>query len=76
MKANMTPLSPKTKQALSALGVSLVGALLTWGNQYLHLLPGAWGVLGSLVLTGVAHFVPALGTEQATVEKIIEREAK
>ena len=70
----MPPLSPKTKQALSALGVSLVGALLTWGNQYLHLLPGMYGVLGSLVLTGVAHFVPALGTEQAVATKLIDRE--
>lgn len=72
----MSTLSPKTKQALSGLAVVLAGAALTWGNAQLHLLPEGWqGIVGA-VLAGIAHYVPALGTEQAVATKLIEKEPK
>ena len=70
----MAKLSPTQKQALSGLGVMVLGALLTWGNAQLHLLPEGWqGIVGA-VLAGVAHYIPALGTEQAVATKLIDRE--
>lgn len=72
----MPHLSPKTKQALSGLAVVLAGAALTWANGSLHLLPEGWqGIVGA-VLAGIAHYVPALGTEQAVATKLIDRESK
>ncbi len=72
----MTRLSPKTKQALSGLAVVLAGAALTWANASLHLLPEGWQGLVGAVLAGIAHYVPALGTEQAVATKLIDREPK
>lgn len=72
----MSTLSPKWKQALSGLAVVLAGAALTWGNAQLRLLPEGWqGIVGA-VLAGIAHYVPALGTEQAVATKLIEKEPK
>jgi hypothetical protein len=76
MVTTMPPLNPKTKQALSGLAVVVAGAVLTWANASLHLLPEGWQGLVGALLAGVAHYVPALGTEQAVVAKIIDREAK
>lgn len=72
----MAPLSPKQKQALSGLAVVVAGAVLTWANAQLALLPEGWQGLVGALLAGIAHYVPALGTEQAVVEKVISREAK
>ena len=72
----MTRLTPKQKQAISGLAVALAGAALTWANASLHLLPVVWQGLAGAVLAGIAHYVPALGTEAATVEKIVNREVQ
>jgi len=72
----MAKLSPTQKQALSGLGVMVLGALLTWANASLHLLPETYqGIVGA-ILAGVAHYIPALGTEQAVATKLIDREPK
>jgi hypothetical protein len=66
----MLPLTPKQKQALSGLVVVLGGALLTWANASLKLLPEGWQGLVGALLAGVAHYVPAAGTEAAVAEKL------
>jgi hypothetical protein len=63
-------MSPKVKQFLSALGVALLGAGLAFLQKQTGLLSPTLQVIAVAVLGGVAHFVPALGTEQATVDKL------
>jgi len=70
IKATMSKLSPKTKQVLSGLAVVVGGAVLTFANAQLKLLPEGWqGIVGA-ILAGLAHYVPAAGTEQAVVDKL------
>lgn len=72
----MAKLTPTQKQALSGLAVTVLGAVLTWANSQTHLLPLVWQGLAGAVLAGVAHFLPAAGTEQAVATKLIDREPK
>jgi len=67
----MPTLSPKLKQALSGLAVMVLGAVLTWANASLHLLPEGWQGIAGAVLAGVAHYLPALGTAD-----VVEAKAK
>lgn len=74
----MPPLSPKQKQALSGLAVALLTGACVALEEALRNPPFTLRMLLSAALVGaiggVLHRIPALGTEQAVVEKIIERE--
>jgi len=65
-------LSPKQKQALSGLAVVIAGAVLTWANAQLKLLPEGWQGLAGAVLAGIAHYVPAAGTRDAVLRKVFK----
>lgn len=69
----MPPLSAKQKQALSGLAVMVAGAVLTWANASLHLLPEGWQGLVGAVLAGVAHYLPALGTADVIEDKALSK---
>lgn len=62
-------LTPKQKQALSGLAVMIAGAILTWANAQLKLLPEGWQGIAGAVLAGLVHYLPALGTADAVQAK-------
>jgi hypothetical protein len=66
-------MSPKFKQFLSALGVTLLGAGLAFLQKQTGLLPPYLQVLAVAILGGIAHFIPALGTEQAVADKLASK---
>jgi hypothetical protein len=66
-------MSPKVKQFLSALGVALGASLLAFLQKETGLLSPPLQVVAVAVLSGIAHYIPALGTEQATVDKLASK---
>ena len=59
-------MTPQTKQLLSALAVAILGAIVTTLVPYVAHLPLAWEGLANAVLVGAAHYLPTLGTKDAT----------
>jgi 1-aminocyclopropane-1-carboxylate deaminase/D-cysteine desulfhydrase-like pyridoxal-dependent ACC family enzyme len=85
-------ISPSTKQLLSGLAVAVAGAAATAVEQAIANPPFTWRTLlaaaGVGALAGLVHRLPALGTkeavitstlqgnEQATVQKVLDKENK
>ena len=63
-------MSPKVKQILSSLGVAVLGGVLAALEHYAFKFGPEATLVATSVYGGIVHRIPALGTEQATVDKI------
>lgn len=63
-------MTPAIKQFLSALLVAIVGAALLFLAQYSLHFPPAVQIIAASVLLGLVHRVPALGSFEATLQKV------
>ncbi|HEY6824147.1 MAG TPA: hypothetical protein VI195_06880 [Steroidobacteraceae bacterium] len=66
-------MTPQTKQLLSALGVAILGAIITTLVPYVAHLPVAWQGIVNAALVGVAHYLPTLGTKDVTRAEVTKQ---
>lgn len=66
-------MTPQTKQLLSAIGVAILGAIVTTLVPYVAHLPLAWQGVANAVLVGVAHYLPTLGTKDVTRAEVTKQ---